>query len=244
MLFVVALYASLYILLNLSSVQHAVRDIAQTELTKLLGAKVTIGNIAIHPFNEVVATDVSLTGNTNSDTILTVSKLGSSISLYQLIKNQRIVLTYAELIGLDCHISRPTPDGVLNIQPIIDALSKKDEKKEPSKFDLKIYNVVIRKSAISYDVETEPERQHFDKSHIAVSNLKADIVIPRLSNNNFIVDIKRLSLIERSGFELKRMSAGINVSDSIIAIENLLVELPHSMIAPNDIKVQIGRAHV
>ena len=114
MLFVVALYASLYILLNLSSVQHAVRDIAQTELTKLLGAKVTIGNIAIHPFNEVVATDVSLTGDTNSDTILTVSKLGSSISLYQLIKNQRIVLTYAELIGLDCHISRPTPDGVLN----------------------------------------------------------------------------------------------------------------------------------
>ena len=81
MLFVVALYASLYILLNLSSVQHAVRDIAQTELSKLLGAKVTIGNIAIHPFNEVVATDVSLTGNTNSDTILTVSKLGSSISL-------------------------------------------------------------------------------------------------------------------------------------------------------------------
>ena len=240
MLFVVALYASLYILLNLSSVQHAVRDIAQTELTKLLGAKVTIGNIAIHPFNEVVATDVSLTGDTNSDTILTVSKLGSSISLYQLIKNQRIVLTYAELIGLDCHISRPTPDGVLNIQPIIDALSKKDEKKEPSKFDLKIYNVVIRKSAISYDVESEPERQHFDKSHIAVSNMKADIVIPRLSNNNFIVDIKRLSLIERSGLELKRMSAGINVSDSIIAIENLLVELPHSMIAPNDIKVPIN----
>lgn len=234
------IYTSLYIALSLTPFQNIAREIGETELGKLLHSDVRIESINIEPFNQLAIKDVSITV-ANNDTVLKIDKLGAGISLYQLVLNQRIVFTYAEILGLDANINKPTPEGKYNIQPIIDALSGKNKDKEPSKFDVKIYDIVLRKSNVCYDVLSEPYLESkFDKNHIKISNLKADIVLPRLKNEDFLVNIKRLALMEKSGFELKTLAVNAAVNDSIIKLNKFLLELPNSRFAPDSAYIRIN----
>ena len=136
------------------------------------------------------------------------------------------------MIGLKGHIYRSDKQSPTNLQFIIDALSPKDTTKPPTRFDLKIYNIVLRRSSITYDVMSEPHlSDRFDANHIEVSNLRADIAIPRLKNDDFAIELKRLSLHERCGFTLSNIASSINIGKSALSLENLRIELPNSLVA-------------
>ena len=234
------IYSLLYVALSLTPFQDVVKEIGETELSKLLQSDVKIESVNIEPFNQLSAKNVSITVADN-DTVLKIDKLGAGISLYQLVLKQRFVFTYAEIIGLDAKVNKATPDGDFNIQPIINALSKKDENKEPSKFDIKIYNIVLRKSNLCYDILSEPYLDSkFDNNHIKISNLKADIVLPRLKNEDFLVHIKRLALREKCGFELKTLALNAAVNDSIIKLDKFVLELPNSHFEPKTAYIHIN----
>lgn len=236
----IAIYIILYLLLSLPSVQREIKDIGEEELGKLLKTNVSIGSISISPFNQVVLDDV-VVPDQKGDTIMTVERLGAGVSLYNLILNGRIVFTYAEIIGLDGRISKPNPESPLNIQFIIDALSSKDKNKPPAKFDLKFYNVVMRRCAVKYDVLSEPRQNgKFDKNHISIHNMKADISLPRLKNNDFDIYIKRLALKEECGFEIKNITTETVISSTKIEVNNLQIELPHSVIAPEKFQLEFS----
>ncbi|MGN1238035.1 MAG: hypothetical protein ACI4UW_03815, partial [Muribaculaceae bacterium] len=180
---VVGLYVILYIVLSVPQVQDKVKRLGEEELTKLLHTEVSVGRLSISPFNEVVLTDVAVPDQ-QGDTLLKVDKIGAGFSIYNLIARRRLVFTYAEVIGLKGHIYRSDKQSPTNLQFIIDALSPKDTTKPPTRFDLKIYNIVLRRSSITYDVMSEPHlSDRFDANHIEVSNLRADIAIPRLKND-------------------------------------------------------------
>ena len=234
------IYVLLYIILSLPSVQEKVRGIGEAELSKLLKTEVSIGKLQISPFNQVVLYDVEVPDQ-KKNTLLHVDKLGAGISVYNLLAKRRIVFTYAEIIGLDGRINRPDPHSPTNLQFIIDALSPKDKNKPPTKFDIKIHNIVIRKSRLSYDVLSEaPRTDRFDKNHIRVSDLRADVAIPQLKNDDFIIQLKRLSMKEHSGLNLSYMTADAHISKTFIDVKNLRVEMPSSIIAPEDFRLEFS----
>lgn len=69
--------AVLYVALSLTGVQRRIADTLETELSALLDARVTIGDLGVMPFNRVILRDVTVE-TAPGDTALTVRRLGNS----------------------------------------------------------------------------------------------------------------------------------------------------------------------
>lgn len=233
---VVLLFAGLYIALSIPPVQNKIRTEGEKALTEYLGTPVTIGEVTIEPFDQLTLKDV-LIPDQQGDSMIVVDKLGAGVSLYDLIAKRKIVLTYAELVGLHGHITRPDKHSDTNLQFIIDKLKPKGNE-PPKPFDLEIRNVVIRKCDIAYDVLNEPRRlDRFDPNHVHISNLRADVSLPRLKNDDFDIEVKRLSLDERSGFSLKNFASHVTITQQQLDVKDIELELPHSSINLGDLQL-------
>ena len=177
LLLLVVIYSGIYIFLSLPSAQNRIRQIAEKELTALLDAPVTIGKVSFSPISEVVIYDVCLPDKSGKH-LAGIDKLGARISLKSLIIDRSIVFDYAEILGLIAHISKATPDSPTNIQFLIDAFKPKKPNQEPKKFQLAFEAVVLRQCQASFDIESEPAKADsclFDKNHIAVSQINAEL---------------------------------------------------------------------
>ena len=169
----VAIIALAYLLLSLHPVQERLCDKGEKALSEYLGTEVSIRSVSITPFNRLELNDV-LIKDQQGDSLLTVSKLGAGISLRDLIADHRIIVTYGEIIGLAGHVTRPDKDSPTNMQFIIDAFKPKDDK-PPKPFDVQVKTVVVRQSALTYDVLNQPRKAgQFDPNHLAVKNLRAE----------------------------------------------------------------------
>ncbi len=100
----ITFFASIYVALSVPSVQKAVKERGEKELSSLLGTNVTIGYINFKPFNQLMLEDVAIPDREGNH-MVTIYKLGAGISIYNLLANQRLVFTFAEIIGLDGRIS-------------------------------------------------------------------------------------------------------------------------------------------
>lgn len=237
---VAVVYILLYLVVSMPSIQSRIRQTGSSELGMLLGTNVSIGDINISPFNQLVLYDV-LVPDEKGDTILFADKIGVGFSMFNLIARRQVVFTYAELIGVDGRLKRTTPDAPLNIQFIIDALSPKQKDKPPTYYDLNIRNIVIRRSRFSYDILSSDtlSGEHFDANHVRLDDIRADISLPRIRNNDYHVDLRRLSFKEAKGFVVKNFSVEAVVNDSCIGLSNVKIELPNSLIVPNDVMLRI-----
>ena len=224
----VVAFAALYIGLSMPSIQNRVKARCEKAVSEYLHTDVTIGSLNIKPFNQVILHDVNIPDQAG-DSLLSISKLGAGIDLYKFITLKRVVVTYGEIIGLKGHVTRRDEQSPTNAQFIIDAFKPKDNE-PPKPFDVQVFNVVIRQSAIAYDVLNLPHKPAnvFDPNHIAISDLKADIALPRLKNNDFDVQIKRLAFGEKSGFELKKLTTAATITDTALHIDKIYAQLPGS----------------
>ncbi len=234
---VIGLFALAYLLLPLPAVQERLCREGEKALSEYLNTKVAIGSVSITPFNQLELGDV-LINDQQGDSLLCIDKLGAGISLRDLIADRRIVVTYGEIIGLSGHVTRPDKDSPTNMQFIIDAFKPKDD--GPAKpFDVVVKTVVVRRSALTYDVLDQPRTPgKFNINHLDVRGLRADLSLPGLKNNDFDVRVKRLSFDEGSGFSLKRLSTDAHITDNALDIKNIKVQLPGSDIRLDDIRLE------
>ncbi|MCM1093328.1 MAG: translocation/assembly module TamB [Lachnospiraceae bacterium] len=220
----------LYLVLSVSGVQRGVGDIAENELSELLGADVEIGEVDFAPFNKLTLKNVVVRDSLN-DTILNADRIGAGIVMSKLLVKRRLIFSYAEILGLNVSLWRDSIGAPLNIQPIIDRLSSKDKNKPSAQYDLRINNIVIRKAGIEYDVLSEPHLNRFDKNHIKVTDVKADIFLPEIRNDNYRIDLKRIALKERSGLYVESLSGKIAITDTLVTVDDFDLKLSESRIA-------------
>lgn len=234
---VVALFALAYLLLLLPPVQDKLCREGEKALSELLNTQVDIGSVSIKPFNQIELGDV-LVNDQQGDSLLNIGKLGAGISLKDLIADHRIIVTYGEIIGLNGHVTRLDKDSPTNMQFIIDAFKSKDD--QPSKpFDVQVKTIVVRQSSLTYDVLDQPRRPgRFDVNHLAVSNLRADLSLPQLRNDDFDIRVKRLSFDEGSGLSLKRLSTDVHITGNALDAKDIKIQLPNSDIRLNDLHLE------
>lgn len=230
--------AMVYVGLSIPWVQDAIRQRTETELSKLLDARVTIGKVYLQPINRATLRHV-VVETAPGDTALVVDRLGAGIDVWGLLRNDYITVNYAVLAGADARLYRETPDGPLNIQRIINALTPKDKTKPPTKFDFKINSVIIRKSRFSYDVRSAEVTERFNPNHVRISDLRADIRLPRMTNDDFTVEIKRLGLEAEPGFTLENLAGNFHIAASELAVNDLEITLPNSHIALEDMALPL-----
>lgn len=232
---IAVLYLSLYVALSIPYVQDKISRMIEKELSNLVGSDVSISSIDIYPFNEAVVHGLSVKDLSGKE-CLKAEKVGAGIDLINLIIHRNIVITYAELLGVDTKITQARPDQPLNIQFLIDAFSSKEKYKPPTKFDLALHSIVIRNLSASFDKEWLPRgnSDKIDFNHLFIRNFNADVDIPRLSNDDYIIDLRRLSLEGPSGLSLRTLSLKAHVIPTSISVRDFILKLPNSDIRPAD----------
>lgn len=238
-LVVAMLYIGLYVVLSVPGVQNSIKTKAEKELSLYLKSKVSIKRLYIMPFNELRLKDVEIKTPTGKPCIK-ISVIGAGIRLWDLISQKKVVVTYAEIVGLDGKIWKETDDSPLNIDFIIQAFASKDKNKPPAKFDLKLHSIVIRRSKLSYDLlwKKRKEDNLFDASHISITDLRADLSLPVLKNDDFKIDLRRLSFKENSGFAIDRLSLKAHITNKKAEVNNIQIVLPESEISISDISFE------
>ena len=84
--------------------------------------------------------------------------------------------------------------------------------------------IVIRDGKASFDILSAPTLSNqFDKNHIKITNLNADIILPQLKNDDFIINVKRLNVKEKSGIDLKKLQGNFHIASTGISIDDLEV---------------------
>ena len=233
-------YSVAYLVLLIPPVQDKIKKTAENELSELLDTKVTIGRIVFNPLNEVAIFDVHLPDR-EGRTLAEIERIGAGISIYDLLSDGRIVFDYAEVVGLDARAVRVDKKSPFNFQFIVDALKPKDKRRSPKKFDVELDMVVLRKCKLSLDVMSEPHKKSgFDANHINVSRLSADISIPKLKNDTFDFEVKRLSFSERGGFSLNDFTADLHIEPDRIEFCDVKIILPNSILVPEDMTFGCG----
>lgn len=226
-----------YITVSLPPVQNKMRVIAEKELSTLLGTKVSIGALSIIPFNNASLSDVTIT-DCHGDTALYAKQIAAGLDMQQLFIKNRISVSYAVIRGLEAHISRDSANTPLNIQNIIDALKPKDKNKPPTRFDFTANTIILRQWNLTYDVNSEPRLiDRFDPNHISVTNLRADIQMPIIKNEDFAIDLRRLAFEERSGLTVTNLTGLFHISGKGISIRRVVAEMPATRIALGDLNI-------
>lgn len=232
---VILLYSGVYVALLTPSVQDRLRHEGEKFLSDFLKTEVSIGSVTISPFDQLVLRQVTIPDQ-QGDSLIAIDRLGAGISLRHLIADRRIVVTHGDIDGLHGRITRPDKNSPTNLQFIIDAFKPKDNQ-PPKPFDVVVHTVVIRNSDITYDVLNAPRKAAglLDPNHLAVHNLRADIDLPRLRNNDFDIVVKRLAAAEKSGLEIKRLTTHVCITDTALQATGIKLELPHSQLQVGDI---------
>lgn len=261
-LVVVGLYALLYIGSSIPALQNKGKEFAVRELSKLFDSEVEVGSIIFTPFNRVEINGVklyepidSVSGINPINSVsginrveskgkqcISIDKVGAGISLWRLLRGE-IVVTYAEIIGLDAKIYQPSPGSPLNINFIIKAFEPKDKSKPPTKFSLQIRNIVIRKCNATFDKLWIPRNENpnlIDFNHLAISNLRTDLIINKLSNDGIVVDLRRLAFTERCGLDIEKLSFKGKFLSNSLQLKDLELRLPHSLITYEDFSLDYG----
>lgn len=236
---VVGLFVALYVVISLPPVQNRIKEKLSKFASDYIGAPLTCERLDIYPFNEVRLHGVRLL-TPKGERCVSAELIGAGISLSKLIFDGKIELSYAEIVGLDARLWKDAPDAPLNIQFLIDALSSKDKKKPPTRLDLKLHNVVIRRSSFSWDkrwIAATADPRKMDFNHLKLTGIKADIAIPRIANNDFIIDLRRLSFSEEAGFDLESLSCNAHVTDKGLAVSGLRIKLPGSDISVSPLRL-------
>ncbi|MBP3299702.1 MAG: translocation/assembly module TamB domain-containing protein [Muribaculaceae bacterium] len=246
LLTIAGLYALLYIALLLPPVQRWICGIASEELTARTGGKVEIGGVSIFPFNEVILSDVQVC-DPAGHTVMKADKIGAGLSLQTLLRERRLVFTYAEIIALDAHISQPAPGAPLNIQYLIDAFKSREKNKPPTRFDLVINNIILRNCSLTYDrewIQPKPGRV-MDFNHLTLTDISADLRLPVMRNDDFSIDLRRLAFRETSGLKVNKIAGKFHISSRLVAFSGLSIEMPGTVIRPSDMELDIdGFAHL
>lgn len=92
LLVAVGVPALLYVLLSIDSVQNNLREVVQTEFSRQLGAKVTIGRFGVRPFSRVTLADIALTDSSGTDTIATIERVSAGIETARLLRSGDIIV--------------------------------------------------------------------------------------------------------------------------------------------------------
>lgn len=228
----VTVLAVVYVGLSLPAVQNRLAGVACSELSGMSGADVEIGSLTISPFNRAMIRDIAVTLDDGRDTVMTVDRLGAGINLYELMVNRQIVINYVEVVGLDLRVGRDSIGAPLNIQPLIDRLSPRDDNKPKSDITLAVNTVVLRNARLSYDVGREPDAEPgvFSPHHVAVSDFSADLRIPSVGNARQLFEIKRFRLREASGLEVTDMSGFLSLTPDSLSWKDVRIGMSESRI--------------
>lgn len=234
---VLGVYIGAIVALNIPYVQQKLTVFVAEELADKLGTKLTIGRIDIGLLNRIIIDDVLLDDKSGKE-MLKVTRLSAKFDILPLFRG-KISISSVQLFGFNISLNKRTPEADPNFKFLIDAFTSKDTVKSKSNIDLRINSILIRRGKLSYDVFSELGTPGtFNAKHIRLHNIIANISLKAFQKDSINAYIKRLSVDEQSGFELRKLSLKVLANDKKMRIENFAVDLPNSSLRMDTIRMK------
>ncbi|MET3114821.1 hypothetical protein AAKU52_002560 [Pedobacter sp. CG_S7] len=204
---------------------------AAAYLSKELHTTVSLSGIYIKPFKSVVIENLMVLDH-QKDTLLNTPKF--LVDLNQFSLKQRIIDVSTAQINDGYFFLKSYKDGSTNIDFIIKYFSSNaapSVKKKKKPFDLSIQKIIINNLRFQYknqQVDTIIKGVNFDDVYLTDLNG----IFEGLNTTEHLIqtNVKNLKFKEKSGFELKNLSAFTTVDTNKIELKQLLLETNQSKI--------------
>ena len=225
---IVGLYVGVVVLLHVPAVQKYLGHQVSEALAQKLGTDVSVGRINLGLLNRVIIDDVEINDQSGRK-MLNAARLSAKLDLLPLSQG-RIVITSAQLFGIQASLYQLTPDEPYNFQFVLDSLASKDSS-EHKPLDLKINSLVIRHGRLSFDKRyIAPRSGQFSPDHIHASNISAHVMLNALQDDSLNLNVKRLSLNEQSGIVVRNLKLKAIANRQRATLQDLCLELSDSKI--------------
>lgn len=231
---IVSVYALCVLLLHIPAVQEFMGEKVANILSQKIGSKVCIGKINLGFLNKIVIDDVEIYDQDN-EKMIRLARLSTRVNLKSL-EAKQLSLGSLRIFGFNGSFYRNTPESKPNYQFLLDSLASKDTLSEKTFLSYSIKDIIIRHGKIRYDVKSIKQKdEQFDANHLNISNLSSHMKLRYISEDSVNVSIKKLSLTEQSGFEIKQFKGDFNIGGNSAKITNFALQLPHTSVTSNEL---------
>ena len=229
-----ALYVAFAVLIHIPAVQHWIGSTVANAMAQQLGTTVSVGRVELGLFNRIIINDVVIKDQQRQD-MLRARRLSVKMKLLPLLDG-RVSISSAQLFSAEAHLYRDSAQATPNYQFALDALSSK-EQQEPSKIDLHIGSLIVRRLALSYDQLDAPDTPgRFNPKHLKMADVSAHVLLRALNTNELNLLVKRISLYEQSGLELRQLTFKMEGDRQSSILSDFLMETPNSSLSIDTIR--------
>ena len=222
--------------LRLDFVQRRLAAFIADEIEDTYGIPIEIEAVEVHSLNDLRLKKVFIR-DLAGDSLLYVDEARAYMQTMKLLQG-KVDINTLMLAAPDIRLNRETPESPLNIQFIIDALTK--NKKKDAGFKIRINQISLYDGRVTYDVLSEAcDSTGFDPNHIAVENLSCNVSLKNLYKKEFDLNIRSISGVERCGFVLDKFKARIKREEGKFLISNLELMTPRSNLASSGIEIDV-----
>lgn len=201
-----------------------------------MGTQLTIGKIDMGLLNRIIIDNVVLNDQAGKE-MLKITRLSAKFDIPSLLRG-KIAISSVQLFGFNINLNKETPDSPPNFKFVLDAFASKDTTDTKSNIDLRINSILMRRGKLSYDVLSEAQTPgKFNAQHVKLSNIIANISLKALQTDSVNAAIKRLSVDEQSGFELKKLSLKLVANNKSMHIDNFAIDLPSTSLKMDTIRL-------
>jgi hypothetical protein len=201
-----------YGVFRLPSVQKWVAGKITSYLSEELHTVVTLEGVDISIFDHLIFEKLYVEDQ-QKDTLLYVDYLGVNIDKIKY-RKELIALNKIKLKDLTFNLKYDTA-GVMNLQFVLDAFSSDsvaevDTSKSTSNWKINCKRIIIENSKLAYYVPDTAKHEfgiNFKDLEVAPLNLYGSNFM--LAGNSIMLDIDSLSLSDKSGFNLRKLSSNV-----------------------------------
>ncbi|WP_458296196.1 translocation/assembly module TamB domain-containing protein [Sphingobacterium zhuxiongii] len=225
----IALLCLVVFSLQFASVQTFVTQRVAKYLSSELNAKVELKHIYFRPFDQLSLTEFKISDQKGTP-ILAVEELKANLMLRHFLQN-KIVVEDLELhkAYVDFQVYKDSS----NIKFLLDyfAPKKKNVTAKQTPLELQLHNLRLFDNHIR--IVNHNQKHHnkgVDFSDIELKNLNLDLANIKFDSTSLRTEIKRLSLVEKSGFEIKKLSSKAFISGKSMEFDQLNLQTNQSRV--------------
>ena len=223
------IYFGLIALLNIPFIQQSISSIAVRELSKILNTEVKVGNIDLGLLNRVIINDLEIYDR-DGEKMVNIARFSAKFDIQAIVRG-KISISSIQLFGSDFNLEKKDKESNINIKFITDLFINKDKDKEKKALNLRINSILIRRSNVNFNILSEAETDgKFNPSHLSVKNISANISLKALTEDSLNIHVKRLSMADKSGLALKKLSFKAIGNKKNLHIDEFELLLPNSNI--------------
>ena len=225
-----ALYVLALLLIRMPAVQSWMGSRLATALGDKVGTEVSIGRIDLGFFNRIIIDDVDLLDRQQQH-LLTADRMTGRLQLLPLLEG-RVSIASVQLFGVNANLYHLDDSlRTTNFQFVIDALSTPRDTTRQSRFDIRVNSLIVRNSNVAYD-------------DWRVSGISAHLALKVLRPDSLNLNVKRLSLREQHGVDVRHFTARIEANCQQARLCGLKLSLPHSTLVADTLRADYNNPFV